>query len=110
MDEKITKNLDIRDTLKEGWSAVFTLTLNKTGEPATSRTLTIDYITAAMPDYSPEKENIGSFRQLLLGKFNKFLQPSGWRDNDSAEDEWTVTEVAAKMIYKSEAELDFDES
>lgn len=99
------KDLQLRDVTKQGWSAVFTLTLDKAGEASTSRTLTIDYIKVA--ESAPERDNVASFRALLLGKFNKFLQPSGWRDNDVAEDAWTTTAVTVKTVYKFENELDF---
>lgn len=100
-------NPQLRDTVKTTVSAVFTLTLNKAGENPTSRTLTIDYIV--FDEESDIKEDIGSFRALLLGRFNKFLQPNGWRDDDLAESEWTTTAVEAKLINKTEAKFDYNE-
>lgn len=99
--------MGLRDSVKRTNSAVFNLTLNRAGETPVSRTITVDYVTF---DTSEDpKDNIGSFRALLLGKYNKFIQPNGWRDTDLAEDEWTITEVEARLVIKTETKFTFDE-
>ena len=97
--------VELRDTIKNTNSAVFTLTLNLAGELPTSRTITIDFIRY---DESTAREDIGSFRSLLLNKFNKFIQPNGWRDADITEEEWTITAVEAKITAKQEIKFDYN--
>lgn len=75
---------------------------------ANSRNFTVEvYNTGGNP-----RNAAAEFRSLLLGKFNKFLQPTNWRDADIAEEEWTTVAVKVKFIAKTETEFDFpvDES
>lgn len=53
------------------------------------------------------KNNVGIFRQELLNEYNKFFQPTNWRDSDNAEEEWTTTSVKVKLIERTETEFDY---
>lgn len=53
------------------------------------------------------KPNINEFRELLLNKFNRFFQPTNWRDSNLAEEEWLTTGVSVKYINRRETTFDF---
>lgn len=93
----------LADTQVETSSLVFTTTLIRNNEQ-TSRTLTIE-IYHDTP--AKIKSDGGAFRNLLLGKFNKLLQPTGWRDSDITEDVWTTNAVTVKFINKAETKFDY---
>lgn len=50
---------------------------------------------------------LARFRNDLLNEYNKFFQPTNWRDSDNAEEEWTTTSVKIKLIEKIETEFDY---
>lgn len=93
------------DTIKETHTCNLTLTLNNGNEMKT-RNLSFDIEnTALRPDIKDAlKEQI--IPMLVGGGMSKAIQPTGWRDNDDAEEEWECLQVEAKLITKNELTLD----
>lgn len=80
----------------------FSLTLERGGETE-NRTFQIETenVDANL------KDRVGEFRQLLLGKYNRFFQPTNWRDSNLADEEWLTSGVKVKYIVRRETEFDF---
>lgn len=70
-------------TTNTTYTLSFSLNLVRGGETA-KRTLTFDY-TGELTENA-----INSVAQQWLTSYNKLVQPSNWRDADSAEEEWTT--------------------
>lgn len=74
------------------------------GEETASRTISFDIYK-----YDPGSidEDVGSFRELLLGEYNKLIQPNNWRDSDISEEEWTTVGVRAKFTTRVDVEFKY---
>lgn len=81
----------------------FSLTLERNGE-VENRTFQIETDTSADGNF---KSNINTFRQLLLNKYDRFFQPTNWRDSNLADEEWLTSGVKVKYIIRRETEFDF---
>lgn len=44
--------------------------------------------------------------QRLVSDYNKFIQPTGWRDSDYTEDEWTTISVTPTIEHNIEIKLE----
>lgn len=89
------------DKITQSSSLSFTLGFERNGETE-SRNFQFESF-----DFEPDKrESVMQFKNELLNEYNKFFQPTNWRDSDNAEDEWTTTTVKVKLIVKRETEFD----
>lgn len=61
----------------------FTLNMVRGGDTA-KRTLSFDY-TGTLTEQAVE-----AVAQQWLSQYNKLVQPTNWRDSDTAEEEWTT--------------------
>lgn len=90
------------DKTTETNQCVLDLSLSK-GDDLKTRRLTFDALApVAVKDFL---EN-GFKASLVGGGYSTFFQPSGWRDNDETEDEYTCTGLKATVVTKTETELD----
>lgn len=84
---------------------VVDLTLTR-GDDMKSRRLSFDnFDSSILPDVKDYV--IADLKPSLVGGgLSTFIQPSGWRDLDISEEEYTCTALAAKIVTTSEVELD----
>lgn len=84
---------------------VLDLTLSKDNEVETRRITFDNNNDAILPDVKDAlKEQF--IPSLVGGGLSHFIQPSGWRDEDEAEEEWACTLVEAQIITKTVNTLD----
>lgn len=93
------------DTIKETHTCNWNLTLQR-GNDTANRSITFDIEnTALRPDIKDTmRDNI--IPSLVGGGLSTVIQPTGWRDNDDTEEEWTCTGVEVKLVSKTETTLD----
>lgn len=82
------------------------LTLSRANTADANRKLTFDvYNNSILPNVKDAL--IEQFIPSLVGGgLSTFIQPSGWRDTDESEEEYTCTLVQGKIITKTETTLD----
>ena len=92
------------DTIKETHTCNWDLTLQR-GNDTTNRSISFDIEnTALRPDIKDAMRD--NLIPSLTGGMSKLIQPTGWRDNDETEEEWTCTGVEVKLVSKTETTLD----
>lgn len=47
-----------------------------------------------------------NFAEYLLENYPTFIQPTNWRDSDTAEEEWTLTKITPTITTETETEFD----
>lgn len=92
------------DKTKTTNACSWNLTLQR-GNETTNRSISFDVEnTALIPDIKPSMKN--NIIPSLIGGMSTIIQPTGWRDNDLTEEEWTCTGVEVKLVSKTETTLD----
>lgn len=92
------------DTIKETHTCNWDLTLQR-GNDTTNRSISFDIEnTALRPDIKDAMRD--NLIPSLTSGMSKLIQPTGWRDNDETEEEWTCTGVEVKLVSKTETTLD----
>lgn len=93
------------DQIKETNTCNLTLTLNN-GNEVKTRSISFDIENTALKPNIKEAIKTGLIPMLVGGGMSKAFQPTGWRDNDIAEEEWECLQVEAKLVTKNELTLD----
>lgn len=76
------------------------------GNETASRRITFDnYDNTILPDVKDALKD-QFIPSLVGGGLSTFIQPSGWRDSDEAEEEWRCTLVEAQVVTKTTTTLD----
>lgn len=88
--------------ITENYRANFKCTLQQ-GTENMSRNI---YFDSYIQDMASIATAANLIAQSLVGGYNKFIQPTGWRDNDTAEDEWTTIGVTPIIEHTIEQTLD----
>lgn len=95
------------ETVKSGVTLNFVIPLTNSSGAAAERSVTIDTdavsLTPAIKDTALEFAGV-------IEQYPALLQPTGWRDDDTAESAWSIAggsgAVIAKAIYKQEVTFD----
>lgn len=89
-------------TTTELYRANFKCTLQR-GTENESRNIYFDSNFKSVDSIASAAESVA---ESLVGAYNKFIQPTGWRDNDVTEDEWITIGVTPSIEHNIEITLD----
>lgn len=73
------------------------------GDDTDERTISFEHKYGSAEDV--DTDAVANFGALLVGKYKNLIQPTGWRDDDATEAEWTAVKVLPKITYTSATDL-----